>query len=51
MIRIILTMTATIVAIFCASDLDGQYLQIAGLILSGFVLGGLCILSIPTGDK
>jgi len=51
MIRIILTMISTIGAVYCADQLDGQYLVSAGLVLSGFMLGALFILSIPSEGK
>lgn len=46
MIRILVTMSATIGGLYCAAEIDGNYLACAGLVLSGFALGGLSVLSI-----
>lgn len=46
MIRILVTMISTIGGLYFAADIDGNYLACAGLVVAGFALGGISILSI-----
>ena len=46
MLRNIVTCLSTVGLMLCALEIDGQYLACAGLVLSGFALGGITVITI-----